>query len=97
MLLASTWLQMWPLSVRDGVIVDASGNRFPLRAVNWYGASDVNHCVGGLDVQNVDVIAESIAQMGFRAVRLPFSNELLRADTRVKEGFINAEVLSFIS
>ena len=41
---------MWPLSVKDGVIVDASGKRFPLRAVNWYGASDANHCVGGLDV-----------------------------------------------
>ncbi|CAJ1439740.1 unnamed protein product [Effrenium voratum] len=83
------WLQQFPLKVRGRHVVTQSGARFRLRGVNWYGASDSAHVVGGLEVQSLDTIGRSIAQLGFNVVRLPFSNEMLRSLCR--EGSINFE------
>lgn len=69
---------MFPLATRGRHIVDAHGCRFRLKAVNWYGASDVLHVAGGLDVQSLSTICETVRDLGFNAVRLPFSNEMLR-------------------
>lgn len=57
-------------------------SRYYLRGVNWYGASDVLHVVQGLDKRNLDDLCRDIKKMGFTAVRLPFSNQLLREHHR---------------
>jgi len=73
------WLDQFPLSTRGRHIVNRHGRRFRLAAVNWYGASDAYHVVGGLDVQRLDTICETISKLGFTAVRLPFSNEMVKS------------------
>lgn len=67
-----------PLATHGRYIVDAEGNRVKLASVNWYGASDTFHVVGGLDTAPIDEIVRSIRSLGFNSVRLPFSNEMMR-------------------
>lgn len=83
----SNWLSLFPLRTRGRHVVDAKGDRFRLCGVNWYGASDMKHVVGGLDVQSMHVICKTIRELGFSVVRLPFSNEMLRSS--VPEGAID--------
>eukprot|EP00434_Breviolum_minutum_P010953 symbB.v1.2.009659.t1/scaffold593.1/size185935/10 len=73
------WLKQFPLSAEGRNIVTQRGQRFRLRGINWYGASDCKHVVGGLDVQSLENICSTITTLGFNTVRLPFSNEMLRS------------------
>ncbi|CAK7208179.1 hypothetical protein SBRCBS47491_000004 [Sporothrix bragantina] len=66
-----------PLRTRGRNIVDATGRRYKLASVNWYGASDEHFIPGGLDVQHRDVIAKTIRSMGFNSVRLPYADEMV--------------------
>lgn len=66
-----------PLSTSGRYIVDADGERVKLASINWYGASDIRHVVGGLDTAPIDEIVRSIRALGLNSVRLPFSNEML--------------------
>lgn len=77
--LDAAWAGQFPLSTRGRHIVNRHGQRFRFKGVNWYGASDAYHVVGGLDVQSLDVICETVSTLGFTVVRLPFSNEMLRS------------------
>ena len=56
-------------------IVDSEGNRVKMVCVNWYGAHMEGHVVNGLDRQTVFSIANTIKDIGFNCVRLPFSLE----------------------
>ncbi|CAE7029922.1 engXCA [Symbiodinium sp. CCMP2592] len=71
------WVAQFPLSTKGRAIVNQHGERFRLRSVNWYG--DQNHVVGGLNVQSLETICGTVQSLGFTAVRLPFSNEMLRS------------------
>ena len=73
------WLKQFPLRAEGRNIVTQRGQRFRLRGINWYGASDCKHVVGGLDVQSLENICSTITTLGFNTVRLPFSNEMLRS------------------
>lgn len=88
--LDAEWLSRFPLEAKGRHVVDTKGQRFKLAGVNWYGASDVNHVVGGLEVQPMEKICTTIKSLGFSMVRLPFSNEMLRCD--VKPGSINFDL-----
>jgi aryl-phospho-beta-D-glucosidase BglC (GH1 family) len=68
-----------PLSTCGRWVVDRAGRRVKLAGVNWYGASDVKHVVGGLDKVPLARVPQQIRELGFNSVRLPFSNEMLRA------------------
>lgn len=85
------WVSQFPLHTRGRYIVDAHGRRFRFRGINWYGASDAYHVVGGLDVQRLDTICGTVSALGFNVVRIPFSNEMLRANT-VTPGSVNLEI-----
>jgi aryl-phospho-beta-D-glucosidase BglC (GH1 family) len=74
-----------PLRTDGRFIVDANGRRVKLAAVNWYGASDVHHVVGGLDKAHRRTIVDNIRKLGFNAVRLPFSNAMLRESSVADE------------
>ncbi|KAF5018654.1 hypothetical protein F66182_9359 [Fusarium sp. NRRL 66182] len=66
-----------PLRTKGRDIVDATGRRFKLASVNWYGASDEFFVAGGLDIQHRDDIAKTIRALGFNSVRLPYADELV--------------------
>ncbi len=70
-----------PLHTLGRYIVDATGRRLKLASVNWYGASDTELVVGGLDKAPLKVIVAQIKKLGFNSVRLPFSNLMLHATT----------------
>ena len=50
---------------------------FQTRSVNWYGFADIDYCPAGLEIAELDAIAETIAAMGFNSIRLPFSLEMV--------------------
>ncbi|MDE3172235.1 MAG: glycoside hydrolase family 5 protein, partial [Gemmatimonadota bacterium] len=72
-----------PLRTDGRFIVDRDGRRVRLNAVNWYGAESRDFAVGGLERQPLDTIADEIRRLGFNAVRLPWSNELVERDPTV--------------
>ena len=75
----TAWIAQFPLRAQGRNLVTANtGVRYKLKGVNWYGASDCCHVVGGLDKASLKDICWSIRSMGFNCVRLPFSNEMLR-------------------
>ena len=82
------WADQFPLRTRGRNIVNKQGERFKLCGVNWYGASDALHVVGGLADRSLSGICAAIAEMGFNVVRLPFSNQMLHANV-VPEGAIS--------
>ncbi|KAF3768917.1 family 5 glycoside hydrolase [Cryphonectria parasitica EP155] len=72
-----------PLRTRGRDIVDATGRRFKLASVNWYGASDELFVPGGLDVQHRRTIAQTIRRLGFNSVRLPYADELVISNPHI--------------
>ncbi|KAI5861866.1 glycoside hydrolase family 5 protein [Durotheca rogersii] len=66
-----------PLRTEGRNVVDATGRRFKLASVNWYGASDELFIPGGLEIQHRSVIAATIRTLGFNSVRLPYSDEMV--------------------
>jgi endoglucanase len=64
-------------------LVDAEGKRVKLAGVNWYGASDTEHVVGGLDRVPLEQVVQTIVDLGFNSVRLPFSHEMLHLEEPV--------------
>ncbi|CAE8726758.1 unnamed protein product [Polarella glacialis] len=75
-----SWLDQFPLRALGRNLVNKHGERFKLAGVNWYGASDTYHVVGGLDMRSLGDLCNSVAAMGFTVVRLPFSSEMLRIE-----------------
>jgi endoglucanase len=66
-----------PLRTSGRYIVDATGRRFKLLTVNWYGGSDELFVPGGLDVRPRTEIAKLVRSLGFNSVRLPYSDEIV--------------------
>ncbi|KAI0136555.1 endoglucanase E1 [Xylariales sp. AK1849] len=72
-----------PLSTRGRDVVDTQKRRFKLASVNWYGASDELFIPGGLDVKHRSVIAQTIRNLGFNSVRLPYADEMVIVNPHV--------------
>ncbi len=79
-----------PLHTEGRFIIDRAGRRVRLTAVNWYGAESEDFAVGGLQLQPLDTIAETILRLGFNAVRLPWSNELVEHNPIVPDRALTA-------
>jgi endoglucanase len=79
-----------PLSTCGRWIVDKNLKRVKLAGVNWYGANDVNYVVGGLDKAPLTQIVNTIRDLGFNTVRLPFSNEMLYVTSSVANATVAA-------
>lgn len=99
--MSAAWREQFPLRAKGRHLVNQRGERFKLAGVNWFGASDVHHVVGGLDVRPLRDICSAIAAMGFTVVRLPFSNAMLRVQDSVPEkvlggGKLNADLLGLM-
>ena len=72
------------------VTVDAEGERLKLACVNWYGAHMEDMVVNGLDRQPIQFIADTIAELGFNCVRLPWALDTLFLDPVIKEERLSA-------
>ncbi|KAI1157199.1 endoglucanase E1 [Nemania diffusa] len=79
-----------PLRTKGRDVVDATGRRFKLSSVNWYGGSDELFIPGGLDIQHRSVIAASIRMLGFNSVRLPYSDEMVITNPHIHERHLAA-------
>jgi aryl-phospho-beta-D-glucosidase BglC (GH1 family) len=58
-------------------IADARGNPVHIAALNWYGAESPDFVVGGLDFRSYQQILQTIHDLGYNTIRLPFSNQLV--------------------
>ena len=79
-----------PLRTQGRDVVDATGRRFKLASVNWYGGSDILFIPSGLDVRHRSDIARTIRRLGFNSVRLPYSDELVIEDPPVPADLLSA-------
>jgi hypothetical protein len=84
-----------PLRTTGPDIVDASGRRLHLAAINWAGGENVNYVVSGLDLAPLRTVAKLIAAMGFNAVRIPFSVALARDNPVVNPAAVAANPTLF--
>jgi endoglucanase len=67
-----TWLH-----AQGTQIVDARGHPVHLAALNWYGAESPDFVVGGLDYRPYQQILQTIGDLGYNTIRLPFSSQLV--------------------
>ena len=65
------------LSTRGNEIVDAEGTSVRLAAVNWFGLETSRASPDGLNVRAWQDMMKQMADLGFNAIRLPYSSELL--------------------
>ena len=79
-----------PLATNGNQIVNAHGKPVRLKAINWFGGSDVSLVPGGLDRQHRQAIAKLVRDLGFNTVRLPFSNEMVRRNPVPDEKYLTA-------
>lgn len=70
----------FPLHTQGQWIVDANGTRVHLNAFNWYGAESTDFVVEGLQAQPLNSIVTTIKGMGFNAVRLLWSNQMVESN-----------------
>jgi len=69
-----------PLHTSGRFIVDSNGTRVHLNAFNWYGAESTDYVVEGLQAQPLNSIVATIKGMGFNAVRLLWSNQMVESN-----------------
>lgn len=55
-----------------------------IAAVNWFGMEDIHFVPAGLDRQPLDRIMAHIHALGFNAIRLPFSNQMVEQNPVVQ-------------
>jgi endoglucanase len=58
-------------------ILDSQGRLVRIAAVNWYGMEDRYFVPEGLAQQPLDVLLARIRELGFNAIRLAFSNQMV--------------------
>lgn len=80
----------FPLKTSGRYVVNACGERFKLKSVNWFGASDSSEVVLGLDKQPLEFLAKLIRDRGFNSIRLPFSNQMLYNSNPVDDRWLTA-------
>ncbi|MGH2444057.1 MAG: beta galactosidase jelly roll domain-containing protein, partial [Chloroflexota bacterium] len=66
-------------------ILDAQGRPVRIAAVNWFGMEDRYFVPAGLDRQPLDSIVSRVKRLGFNAIRLPFSNQMVEQNPVVND------------
>jgi aryl-phospho-beta-D-glucosidase BglC (GH1 family) len=67
------------LSTVGNQIVDSNGNPVRISGVNWFGFETSNKVFHGLWTRGYKSMLDQVKQLGFNTLRIPFSNETLRA------------------
>lgn len=73
-----------PLHTAGAKIVDSNGNLVRLNATNWYGSESSDYVVAGLQAEPLQTIVNQIKSLGFNAVRLPWSNQMVESNPVVQ-------------
>jgi endoglucanase len=60
-------------------ILDSNGNPVRIAGVNWYGFETPDEVVHGLWAQDYHTIINTIANLGYNTIRLPFSDQMVEA------------------
>eukprot|EP01113_Clastostelium_recurvatum_P046556 TRINITY_DN8178_c0_g1_i1.p1 TRINITY_DN8178_c0_g1~~TRINITY_DN8178_c0_g1_i1.p1 ORF type:complete len:330 (-),score=24.07 TRINITY_DN8178_c0_g1_i1:355-1302(-) len=79
-----------PLRTAGNAIVDAKNNTVRIAGVNWYGTDQLDFVVGGLHVQPLQGIVKQIVSLGFNAVRLPWSNQMVETNPIIQNKVLAA-------
>jgi endoglucanase len=66
-------------------IVDASGRMVRIAAVNWFGMEGSYGVPEGLEWQPLDALMARVRELGFNAIRLPFSNQVAEQNPLVTD------------
>lgn len=66
-------------------IADGCGNPVTLHALNWYGFDSNDFVAGGLYTQTYQAIVDHIKSLGYNALRIPFSNEMVERNPVVSD------------
>jgi len=61
-------------------IVDSNGNAVRLAGVNWYGFETTDYLAHGLWAQDYKTVLNTIKNLGYNVIRLPFSNQMVESD-----------------
>jgi endoglucanase len=77
---ASAAAPAFPLHASGQYIVDSAGVRVHLNAFNWYGSEGQDFVVEGLEAQPLNSIVTTIKGLGFNAVRLLWSNQMVESN-----------------
>jgi endoglucanase len=77
---ASAAAPAFPLHTSGQYIVDSNGVRVHLNAFNWYGSESTDFVVEGLQAQPLNSIVATIKGLGFNAVRLLWSNQMVESN-----------------
>lgn len=77
---ASAGTPAFPLHTSGQYIVDSNGVRVHLNAFNWYGSEGEDFVVEGLSAQPLNSIVATIKGLGFNAVRLLWSNQMVESN-----------------
>jgi endoglucanase len=70
----------FPLHTAGQFIVDSNGARVHINAFNWYGTESTDYVVEGLEAQPLSSIVTTIKGLGFNAVRLLWSNQMVESN-----------------
>lgn len=68
------------ISTSGNQFVDEAGQNIRLGAVNWYGMETTRFAPDGLDQRNWMDMMDQMAELGFNAIRLPFSSQALAGE-----------------
>jgi endoglucanase len=74
------------LHVEGSKLVDWRGKTVRLTGVNWFGLETNNQEPHGIWSRDYRSMVKQIADLGFNALRLPWSNQILRSDAKASDG-----------
>lgn len=74
------------LHVEGNKLVDWRGKTVRLTGVNWFGLETNNQEPHGIWSRDYRSMVKQIADLGFNALRLPWSNQILRSDAKASDG-----------
>jgi endoglucanase len=69
-----------PLRAQGGRIVDADGNEVLITGVNWFGLETETFAPHGLHKRKWSDMLDQMVNIGFNAIRLPFSTQLFHKE-----------------
>lgn len=64
---------MGPLHTSGNQILNAAGEAVAIEAVNWFGLETVRRAPDGLQIRNYMDMMDQMKELGFNAIRMPFS------------------------
>ena len=62
-------------------ILDANNTQVRIAGVNWYGFETPQGVIGGLNQQDYKTILQTIKNLGYNTIRMPFSNQMYETPT----------------